>query len=68
MQATALPIDTAAWGGQKARGMTSAQSEQERHPMTAPSSVVRLEDHRPPQWLVDTVHLDFDLHPERTIV
>ncbi len=36
--------------------------------MTAPSSVVRLEDYRPPQWLVDTVHLDFDLHPERTIV
>ncbi len=36
--------------------------------MTAPSSVVRLEDYRPPQWLVDTVHLDFDLQPQETVV
>ncbi|BAT61201.1 aminopeptidase N [Variibacter gotjawalensis] len=24
---------------------------------------IRLEDYRPPDWLVDTVHLDIDLHP-----
>ncbi|SFM24108.1 aminopeptidase N [Ectothiorhodospira mobilis] len=29
---------------------------------------IRLEDYAPPQWRVDTVHLDFDLDPERTRV
>ena len=29
---------------------------------------IRLEDYAPPQWRVDTVHLDFHLDPERTRV
>ncbi|MBX6329381.1 MAG: aminopeptidase N [Pseudolabrys sp.] len=29
---------------------------------------VRLSDYRPPDWLVDTVHLDISLHPTRTRV
>ncbi len=36
--------------------------------MTSAPRVVRLEDYRPPHWLVDTVHLDFDLHPRETVV
>jgi aminopeptidase N len=30
--------------------------------------VVRLEDYRPPAWLIDTVDLEFRLHPSRTNV
>ena len=33
---------------------------------TAP--VIRLSDYRPPDWLVDTVHLDVSLHPTATKV
>jgi len=29
---------------------------------------IRLKDYRPPDWLVDTVDLDFSLHPTRTVV
>ena len=29
---------------------------------------IRLEDYRQPDWLVDTVHLDFSLHPSGTRV
>ncbi len=36
--------------------------------MTSAPKVVRLEDYRPPHWLVDSVHLDFDLHPRETVV
>ncbi|MEP0564288.1 MAG: M1 family aminopeptidase, partial [Paracoccaceae bacterium] len=34
---------------------------------TAPKTI-RLEDYRPPNWLIDDVHLTFKLHPEHTIV
>ena len=29
---------------------------------------VRLEDYRPPDWLVETVELDVSLHPTATMV
>jgi aminopeptidase N len=29
---------------------------------------IRLKDYRPPDWLVDTVDLDFSLHPTKTVV
>ncbi|MGE0564688.1 MAG: aminopeptidase N [Pseudolabrys sp.] len=29
---------------------------------------IRLSDYRPPDWLVDTVELDFSLHPTKTVV
>jgi len=29
---------------------------------------IRLSDYRPPEWLVETVDLDFSLHPTKTIV
>ena len=29
---------------------------------------VRLSEYRPPDWLVETVHLDVSLHPTRTPV
>ena len=29
---------------------------------------IRLADYAPPNWLVDSVHLTFTLHPERTRV
>ena len=34
---------------------------------TAPSAI-RLADYRPPNWLIDDVHLTFKLHPKHTIV
>jgi aminopeptidase N len=34
----------------------------------APPAPVRREDYRPPEWLVPTIELDFELRPERTIV
>ena len=34
---------------------------------TAPKTI-RLADYRPPNWLVDEVHLTFKLHPKHTIV
>jgi len=36
--------------------------------MTSAPRVVRLEDYAVPDWLVDSVHLDFDLHPRETVV
>ena len=29
---------------------------------------IRLKDYRPPDWLVETVHLDVSLHPTQTKV
>ncbi len=36
-------------------------------PDTAPQTIY-LKDYRPPNWLIDEVHLTFRLHPEHTIV
>ena len=35
---------------------------------TEQASPVRLEDYRPPDWLVETVELDVSLHPTATTV
>ena len=35
---------------------------------TEQATAVRLEDYRPPDWLVETVELDVSLHPTATTV
>src|SRR6476659_2186114 len=35
---------------------------------TETGTPIRLADYRPPDWLVDTVDLDFSLHPTKTRV
>ena len=35
---------------------------------TEQANAVRLEDYRPPDWLVETVELDVSLHPTATTV
>ena len=38
------------------------------HAATQTPTAIRREDYRPPDWLVSTIALDFDLDPARTIV
>src|SRR5688572_15775521 len=35
---------------------------------SAPPSAIRREDYRPPDWLVPSIELEFELGPERTLV